>query len=34
MTRKMYEIVAQYAIVALISFAYVKCMLDFAGVVV
>ncbi len=34
MTNKIYETVAQYAIVALIGMAYVKCMLDFASVAV
>ncbi len=34
MTRKIYETVTQYAIVALIGMAYVECMLDFASVAV
>ena len=34
MTRKIYETVAQYAVIALIGMVYVKCMLDFASVAV
>ncbi len=34
MTRKIYETIAQYAVIALIGMAYVKCMLDFASVAV
>ena len=34
MTRKIYETVAQYSVIALIGMAYVKCILDFASVAV
>ncbi len=34
MTRKIYETIAQYAVIALIAMAYAKCMLDFASVAV
>jgi superfamily I DNA and/or RNA helicase len=34
MTRKIYETIAQYAVIALVGMVYVKCMLDFASVAV